>query len=176
MKKALNRTGSAASACEPQLFGDILSGMFQSDSPFARAYGRQKYATSYPTTETCVDLKLISRTPGRMDIGQYKSGMLTRDGEEHWLFVENDRERPATVWQRNPHVYEGRYINVIRKPDGTLYPTFNRPSYTPSFSFRHFCLAAAEELLQVAGKAKRKKTDRNFQSSAVAEWLLKGSK
>jgi hypothetical protein len=28
------------------------------------------------------------------------------------------------VVQRNPHVYEGKYINVNRKKDGTLYPTF----------------------------------------------------
>ncbi len=111
------------------------------------------YAPSYPTTEPDVDLKLITRSPGRMDVGQYKSGMLTRDGEEHYLFVENDmQKKQTTAEQRNPHVYEGRCINVNQKLDGTLYPTFNRPPYTQAFAFKHFCLAAAEELLLVAGR------------------------
>ena len=53
--------------------------------------------------------------------------------------------------QRNPHIYVGRRINVNRKDDGTLYPTFNRPRYTKDFSFQDFCREAAEELLVVAG-------------------------
>ena len=55
------------------------------------------------------------------------------------------------VRQRNPHVYIGIRINVNRKDDGTLYPTFNRPRYTRDFSFQDFCREAAEELLLVAG-------------------------
>lgn len=110
------------------------------------------FAPVYPNTELCVDLKLLTHEPGRLDIGQYRSGMLTRDADDHYLFIENatDRKR-LTATQRNPHVYEGRFINVNRKPDGTIYPTFNRPPLTPSFTFKHFCLAAAEELLAVAG-------------------------
>lgn len=143
--------GSAASD-GPQLLRDILDGMFQSDSPFAQAC-REHNQQAFPNTEPCVDLKLITRSPGRMDIGQYRSGMLTRDAEDHYLFVENDMlKRQTTAQQRNPHVYEGRYINVNRSPEGKLYPTFNRPPYTTTFSFSHFCLAAAEELQQVAGR------------------------
>ena len=52
---------------------------------------------------------------------------------------------------RNPHVYLGKRINVNLKDDGTLYPTFNRPQYTESFTFQDFCREAAEELLAVAG-------------------------
>ena len=54
------------------------------------------------------------------------------------------------VQQRNPHIYKGRFVNVNRRPDGTLYPSLTWPPYTEWFTFRHFCLAAAEELRKVA--------------------------
>lgn len=135
-------SGSALSH-EPKLIGDIMGDMLQSDSPFAVAY---------PNTEPCIDLKLLTRQPGRIAIGDYLDGALTRDGDEHYLFIENATDKKRTVvTQRNPHVYEGQFINVNRKPDGTPYPTFNRPQFTTDFTFKHFCLAAAEELLRVAG-------------------------
>ena len=52
--------------------------------------------------------------------------------------------------KRNPHVFVGRYINVNRKPDGTIYPTFNRPDYNEKLTFAKFCMEAAKELRQVA--------------------------
>lgn len=153
MTKAFNE-GSAAqnkNEHEPKLIGDIFKDMLQSDSPFAVAY-RQRHATAYPNTEPCIDLKLLTRQPGRIAIGDYLDGALTRDGDDHYLFIENATDKKRTVvTQRNPHVYEGQFINVNRKSDGTLYPTFNRPQFTDDFTFKHFCLAAAEELLRVAG-------------------------
>lgn len=143
-------SGSALSH-EPKLIGDIFNDMLQSDSPFAVAY-RQCHASAYPNTEPCIDLKLLTRQPGRIAIGDYHDGALTRDGDDHYLFIENATDKKRTVvTQRNPHVYEGQFINVNRKSDGTLYPTFNRPQFTDDFTFKHFCLAAAEELLRVAG-------------------------
>ena len=86
-------------------------------------------------------------------LGAFLDGFLTRDGEYHYSFVQNDpaKHRCATR-RRNPHVYRGRFINVKRKEDGTMYPTFNLPRYTESFSFQDFCRKAAEELLVVSGK------------------------
>lgn len=141
----------SASSHEPKPVGDIINDMLQSDSPFAVAY-RQHNATVYPNTEPCIDLKLLTRQPGRIAVGDYIDGAITRDGDEHYLFIENATEKKRqTVTQRNPHIYEGLFINVNRKPDGTPYPTFNRPQFTADFTFKHFCLAAAEELLAVAG-------------------------
>ena len=48
-------------------------------------------------------------------------------------------------------MYLGTCINLHRKADGTIYPTFNRPGYTADFTFAEFCREAAEELLAVAG-------------------------
>jgi hypothetical protein len=110
----------------------------------------QLFRDFYPNTELGVDLKLITRKPGRMTVGDSINCMLTHDGDYHYTAVENAIERKLAE-QRNPHIYVGCRINVNRKPDGTLYPTFNRPRYTKDFSFQDFCREAAEELLMVAG-------------------------
>ena len=108
----------------------------------------------YPNTELGIDLKLITRKPGRLGIGEYLDGAITHDGEDHFTFVQNDQEKKLQkVVQRNPHVYEGTYINVNRKKDGTLYPTFNRPPFSERFTFQDFCQGAADELRSISGKS-----------------------
>ena len=108
--------------------------------------------TRPPThAEPCIDLKLLTRHRGRLPIGGYLGGTIVHDGENHYSFVEIAREGRWVPQQRNPHIYEGRFVNVNRRPDGTLYPSLTRPPYTEVFTFRHFCLAAAEELRMVAG-------------------------
>ena len=100
--------------------------------------------------EPCIDLKLLTRHRGRLPIGGYLGGTIVHDGEKHYSFVEIARDRRWIPQQRNPHIYEGRFVNVNRRPDGRLYPSLTRPPYTEVFTFRHFCLAAAEELRMVA--------------------------
>lgn len=148
---------------------EVLREYFQSNEPLAVAIRNWKaknktakaevehkspclFSEVYPHTEPCVDLKLITCSPGRMPLGEFLDGFLTRDDAYHFSFVQNDpaKHRCATR-KRNPHVYRGRYINVKRKEDGTMYPTFNLPRYTKSFSFQDFCRKAAEELLVVGG-------------------------
>jgi hypothetical protein len=104
----------------------------------------------FPNTELGIDLKLMTREPGRLRVGTYLNGVITHDGEDHYSFVQNFVEKTTTT-HRNPHVYVGKFVNVNRKDDGTLYPTFNRPQYTEEFSFKDFCHQAAEELLNVLG-------------------------
>lgn len=162
MKKVLNPHIEAGSreSNEPRLLGSIVSEMLQGNSPLAIGY-RQYIASQeneevepdllfrdlYPNTELGIDLKLITREPGRLPVGDSINCMLTRDGDYHYTAVENTIERKVAE-QRNPHVYVGKRINVNRKDDGTLYPTFNRPRNT---KFQSFCREAAEELLVVAG-------------------------
>lgn len=151
MKKVLNPNFQAGSTNnhEPRLVGGILTEMFSSNSPLARGY--RQHQSVYPNTEPCVDIKLLTREPGRIPIGNYLDGVITRDAEDHFLFIENATDKKRNdVQQRNPHVYEGVYININRKPDGTLYPTFNRPQFNEQLSFLEFCRRAAEELILVA--------------------------
>jgi len=144
---------------EPKVIGEVLIKCFQSDEPFARAYRKHKAETErnddqlfvdiFPNTELGIDLKLQTRQPGRMPVGEYMNGVLTRDGEYLFRFVENAKKRVPV--RRNPRIYSGRYINVIRRADGSLVLTFNRPTLNENFTFQDFCREAAGELLAVAG-------------------------
>ena len=137
----------------PRTAGEILhSYLEKSSEPLAVAYRDHLFKDFFPDTHLDVDLKFLTREPGRMPVGAYLDGAITHDAEDHFTFIQNDSEKKnLVVNQRNPHVYVGKRINVNRKEDGTLYPTFNRPRYTKDFTFLDFCREAAEELLAVAG-------------------------
>ena len=155
---------------EPLVIGEVLNEYFHSDEPLAVAFRNWKakqeenvaaedegqsdqlFKNIYPNTELGVDLKLFTRTLGRMKIGEFRHGAITRDGEDHFTFFESASEKKMNSSnKRNPHVLELNRINVNRKDDGTLYPTFNRPRYTEELTFQDFCREAAKELLMVAG-------------------------
>ncbi len=100
----------------------------------------------------CIDLTTYLQSDALPQVGKVYHGDLMLDGEFDVCFVQDGNvEKRTEAVQRNPYVYRGLRINVHRKPDGTLYPTFNRPGYTQFFGFQHFCREAAQELLAVAG-------------------------
>lgn len=117
------------------------------------------------TTEPCIDLKLITRNPGRLAEGEYLAGTILRDGEEHYTFIEDIDNLPAAASAtcpvkaiqppRNPIIYRGTYINVHRAKDGTLYPTFCRPLLNDGFTIADFCREAACELFDIAGRVEK---------------------
>lgn len=155
----------------PRPVGEILHNYLEnSNGPLPVAYREHKaeaevetdqlFKNFFPDTHLNVDLKLVTREQGRIPVGAYLDGAITRDGENHFSFFQNDAEKKRlVVTQRNPHVYLGKRINVNRKDDGTLYPTFNRPRYTKDFSFQDLCREAAEELLVVAGLIEEKDSE-----------------
>lgn len=170
MKKFNKNRDGAEAQYAPRLVGEILHDYLEnSNEPFAVAFreqhheafgnadaeddgGDQLFKNIHPNTELGVDLKLFTRTLGRMNIGEVRPGAITRDGEDHFTFFESALEKKMnSATKRNPHVLELNWINVNRKDDGTLYPTFNRPRYTEELTFQDFCRKAAEELLMVAG-------------------------
>ena len=160
MKKRYKETRVGSEAqYGPRLAGEILHDYLEnSNEPLAVAYREQKaevdpeqlFRDFYPNTELSIDLKLLTRKPGRMPVGDSISCMLTRDDDFRYIAVENAIEKKV-AGPRNPHVYAGKRINVNRKSNGKLYPTFNRPNYNKNFTFQDFCREAAEELLAVAG-------------------------
>ena len=101
------------------------------------------------TTELCVDLKTILRSDRRAKKFKDYRGVLTRDGREHFTFLENAQERKTI--RRYPCVYKGYCFNVHRRDDGLLYLNFRQPHYTRFYTFRDFCREAAEELMMVVG-------------------------
>jgi hypothetical protein len=118
------------------------------NSPASKASANSFNSFSF-TTELCVDLKTILTSDRKAKRFKDYRGVLTRDGREHFTFLEEAPERKAT--KHNPCVYKGYTINVHRRDDGIIYPTFRQPQYTRFYTFKDFCREAAEELLFVAG-------------------------
>ena len=149
------KAGSRKQTSEPRRVGQVIIDdiLFSNEHPLGIGYrNRQLFKDFFPDTHLDVDLKLMTREPGRMPVGAMLDGAITHDEEDHFTFIQNDPEKKkVVVTMRNPHVYVGKRINVNRKDDGTLYPTFNRPQYTKDFTFQDFCREAAEELYLVAG-------------------------
>lgn len=139
---------------EPRLMNDIINDLFNGQTPFARARRHRSGRTwtgLYPNTELGVDLKLVTQEQGRMELGEYLDGMITRDGEDHFTFVENATEqRKAT--RRNPSIYMGQWINVKRRADGTVYPTFKRTKGIGAGKLGDYAVNTTCELLMVVGK------------------------
>ena len=150
------RVGSEAQY-GPRTVGEILHDFLEnSNEPLVVALRHRK---AYANTELCVDLKLLKQKPGRLRVGKCLEGILTRDGEEHFTFIEEASEmKRAAVVSRNPIVYAGACINVHRRNDGSLYPTFRQPQLSTFYTFKDFCREASEELRMIAGLVEENET------------------
>lgn len=132
--------------------GNACSGCTRSGQAGTESTGAGRAWTGlYPNTELDVDLKLVTQEQGRMELGEYLDGMITRDGEDHFTFVENDTEQRKAE-RRNPSIYEGQWINVKRRADGTVYPTFKRTKSIGAGKLGDYAVNTTCELLMVVGK------------------------
>lgn len=68
-------------------------------------------------TLLCVDLKTAMQEDDYLLIGRTYRGVLTRDGEMHYLF-EKESRTSGQAHHRNPKLYDGRYISLVRKSNG----------------------------------------------------------
>jgi len=101
--------------------------------------------------DLCMDVKTYLRNDHITQKGKDYSGVLNRDSDYHYTFVEDaPKENLITIVRRSPHIYKGTCVNVVRRADGNLYPTFNRPKYSEGFGFQDFCIAAAKELIEAS--------------------------
>lgn len=153
-KRILRVTQQTERTQEPRLINDIINDLLNGQAPFARARRHRSgraWTGLYPNTELDVDLKLVTQKQGRMELGEYLDGMITRDGEDHFTFVENATEqRKAT--RHNPSIYMGQWINVKRRADGTVYPTFKRTKGIGAGKLGDYAVNTTCELLMVVGK------------------------
>lgn len=142
--------GSACSGCTRS--GQDGTGSAGAGSTWAESAGAGRAWTGlYPNTEPGVDLKLVTQKQGRMELGEYLDGMITRDGEDHFTFVENAAEQRKAE-RRNPSIYMGQWINVKRRADGTVYPTFKRTKSIGAGKLGDYAVSTTCELLMVVGK------------------------
>lgn len=144
----------AAGSNNPRLIGEVINEFLHGQTPFARACRHRTGRTwtgLYPNTELDVDQKLVTQEQGRIELGEYLDGMITRDGEDHFTFVENDTEQRKAE-RRNPSIYMGQWINVKRRADGTVYPTFKRTKGIGAGKLGDYAVNTTCELLMVVGK------------------------
>lgn len=68
-------------------------------------------------TNLCVDLKTIMQEDVLLTEGHCYRGVLTRDGEDHFLFEEEaitSGHRP----KRNPKLFDGKYCSLVHMQNG----------------------------------------------------------
>ena len=124
---------------EPRLVGNIVSEMLQGWSR---------------NTDLAVDLKTVLHSDTYMRTGKEYLGVLRRDQDAciedfrcrdaHYTFIET---LPLSAGKRNPHVFEGKYITVTRKDDGSLRPNFKPMKVDKDFSTYRYALGVFNELM-----------------------------
>ena len=143
---------------EPKVVGDVLKEYFASNEPLAVAYREHTTESEeqgwHPNTELSVDLKTLLRSDVRMKTGKTYPGVLRRDSEAvvdefrchdpHYTFTET---LPQTAGKRNPHVYDGKFITVTRRDDGSLRLNFKELKVGADFSVEKYASGVANELL-----------------------------
>ena len=95
-------------------------------------------------TDLCMDVKTILHSDSKSKIGKDYQGVLTRDTDDHYTFVETV---PPVARKRNPHVYRGRYITVTLHDDGTYHPNFRPLPKGDDFNLGQYINGVANELL-----------------------------
>lgn len=63
----------------------------------------------------CVDLKTVMQSDTHLAEGQPYNGLLTRDGEDHYIFEESCHHRSC---QRNPKLFDGNYCSLVHMQNG----------------------------------------------------------
>ena len=176
MEKVFNSNFQAGSkkTDEPRLIGDILAEMFSSNSPLAKAISQSvashKYATAerkadtedadaegkaaaagnsgwFRNTELCSDIKTYLCFNRIAKIGKVYKGLLRRDSDEHFSFFECRPSANAII--RNPHVFEGKYINVTRRlMDGHIRFNFKEVDFGGRFNPMGYAIGVMTEILK----------------------------
>ena len=98
----------------------------------------------HSNTELCVDLKTVLHTDFIAGFDKQYQGQLTRDSEDHFSFLET---LPSTDGKRNPRVFNGQYITVTRREDGSLRPNFKPLKIKAGFSLERYAIGVSNELL-----------------------------
>ena len=104
-------------------------------------------------TDLGCDLKTILCSDRRMKQGKDYQGVLRLDDEgtideylsrdPHYTFVET---LPWSM-KRNPRVYNGKFITVTRRSDGSYHPNFKPLKVDKNFSVARYASGVGNELL-----------------------------
>ena len=167
MKKVLKSNFGAGSreSNEPRLLGSIVSEMLHGNSPLAIGY-RQYIASQeneedeehswHTNTDLGCNVKTLLRSDKRAKAGKSYPGVLRLDSEAevdeflcrdpHYTFTEIV---PLTAGKRNPHVFNGQYVTITRKDDGSYRPNLKQmPELGAKLSVDNYAFEVYRELRQ----------------------------
>ena len=154
MKKVLNIQFMAGDNDNhaPRLIAEILQQFFNSEQPLAEACRQRAedlLAQMHKNTELCIDLKTWLADDPVATVGKTYQGCIVRDDDCHFTFVEccPPQAHTCTV-KRNEMVYQGRYINVTRREDGSLRPNFKALHMEAGFCPETYAAGVACELTE----------------------------
>lgn len=179
MKKVLNpnfQAGSTRFSNGPRPVCDIITELFASNSLFVKAFRQsadshedaaaggqaadEDYAAVeretdffagsgwFRNTDLCVDVKTFLRHDRIAKIGKNYTGVLCHDKDDHYAFVETGLTA-ANANIRNPHIFEGKYINVTRRMrDGHIRFNFKDVDFGGRFNPLSFAIAVMKEILK----------------------------
>jgi len=102
-------------------------------------------------THLSVNLKTQLRSDRYAKTGKSYQGVLRRDVEcedfrydEHFTFVET---LPQPAQKRSPRVYDGDFITITRRSDGSCHPNFKPMKVDRDFSVYRYALGVFNELM-----------------------------
>ena len=165
MKKVFNAKTKAGSQeqNEPCLLGSIVEEMLHGKSPLAKGYrqyivsqenGEVKDQGWNRNTDLGVDLKTVLQSDRSIKTAKEYLGVLRRDSDAeiedfrcrdaHYTFTEVVR---MTAGKRNPHVFEGKFISITRRDDGSLRPNFKPMKVDKDFCVYSYALGVFDELM-----------------------------
>ena len=107
----------------------------------------------HTNTDLGCDVKTILRSDRRMQTDKSYQGVLRLDSEgiidellcrdPHYTFVETV---PMRAGKRNPHVFDGQFITVTRRDDGSMRLNFKKLEVGANFSVERYALGVYNEL------------------------------
>ena len=101
----------------------------------------------FRNTELCSDIKTYLCFDRIAKIGKVYKGLLRRDSDEHFSFFECSPSANAII--RNPHVFEGKYINVTRRlMDGHIRFNFKEVDFGGRFNPMGFAIGVMKEIMK----------------------------
>ena len=112
----------------------------------------------HANTDLGCDLKTLLRSDKRAKAGKCYPGVLRLDSDAiiddflcrdpHYTFVE---AVPLTACKRNPHVFNGEFITVTRRDDGSLRLNFKELKTEHGFKVERYALGVYNEICIALG-------------------------
>ena len=107
----------------------------------------------HKNTDLGCDVKTILRSDKRMKVGKDYQGVFRLDEEaivdedlsrdSHYTFIETVRPNAR---KRNPQVFNGKFITITRRSDGTYHPNFKPVNIGPGFNTEAYILCVYLEM------------------------------